>query len=208
MIELLKDKYWSKADAFLLPLTGLKKNKTFNMSSFLFWDEYNIEDYNLILMFKYKDYAAFLEYCKTEIFPILDKKGYLVENFDCEDVSIFVLDMSEWSMDIEMFMKGKYSKFSNEARVLIESFHTYYLKGGDARIYMHIYIGLYPYGVRPPELTDKDSKPFLIEGLNPIEYVAKNYGLPLDELKKTGELAGIYEIEKETLALNCHVDMT
>ena len=94
MINVLKKENWS--DAFLLPLTGLKKDNDFEMRSHLFWNQYNIHDYKLILTFSCDDYAGLMKYCNSHVFRTLDKKGYLLENYDIQGRCIFILDMSEW----------------------------------------------------------------------------------------------------------------
>jgi hypothetical protein len=58
------------------------------------------------------------------VFPILDKKGYVIENYDSIGRSIFVLDMSEWALDIEQFLQSRYSQLSREGKECIEDFHN------------------------------------------------------------------------------------
>src|SRR5262245_46397191 len=106
MIEVLKSTYWSKSQAFLLPLTGLSKTLQYPVKSYLFWDEYSIDNYQLILHWEYEDYDEFLSYCRKHVFPVLDKKGCLTEVFDGDGGSVFIVDISEWALDVEMFMKG------------------------------------------------------------------------------------------------------
>lgn len=183
MVNLLRKENWS--DAFLLPLTGLKKDNNFEMRSHLFWNEYNINDYKLILTFCCTDYSDLLQYCKTYVFPMLDKKGYLLENYDVDSTSIFILDMSEWAKDIEMFILGKYSKFSKEAKDLIERYHTF----KKDKILVHIYAALYP-----------NLKMDILDKRTPIEYAAAEYGLNYDDMKKIGEIGSIFDSIKETLS--------
>ena len=180
--DLLKQENWG--DAFLLPLTGLKKDPSFEMRSHLFWDEYNINDYKLILTFTSDDVERLNTYCSSKIFPILDKKGYLLESYDIGNKSIFILDMSEWAKDIEMFIMGKYSKFSKDAKILIEKYHTY----NKVKIPIHIYAAL-----RPNEKME------FLDNKTPLEYVSMTYGLDLDLLKSVGETGTLFMKEKETL---------
>lgn len=194
MIQILKEKYFSKADAFILPLTGLGSTKIFKMKSYLFWEDYSIEDYSLILTYRYDDKNEFIKYFRTVICPILDKGGYLVESYDYEGMTVLVLDLSEWTFSIEMFLKGKYSKMSKAAKDKIEVFHTYYVKD-EKKTAIHIYAALYPKEKVDPEKGD------ILGKLTPIEYVAKNYGLPLPELQTLGELCTIYNITAETLTI-------
>lgn len=185
IVEILKRKYWSKSDSFLLPLTGLKKS-TLLIKSYLFWDKYSIEDYNLILTLENSDdYDRSLQ-CK-QIFPILDKNGYLIETHDEDDKTIFVLDISEWALDIEMFLKGKYSKFSKDAKELIEQYHKF--NGNNIPIYI--------YSVIYPNLKIK-----LLDNMTSIEYIAKNYELDLEEMNKIGEVGTVYDTMAESLVLD------
>lgn len=184
MVNVLKTEYWSRADSFLLPLTGLKKDGPFEMESYLFWNDYSIQDYRLIVSFSYEDYDKFMTYCRDAVFPSLDKKGYLVETHDIRDRSIFILDISEWALDIEMFLEGKYSKLSREAKEKIEEHHTF----NKNKIPIHIYSVLYP-----------NMKMKLLDNKSPIEYVAENYGISLVELEKIGEIGSLYDEMTETL---------
>ena len=184
MIELLKKENWS--DAFLLPLTGLKKDKRFEMRSHLFWNEYNIHDYKLILTFSCDDYDDMLDYCRKEVFPILDKKGYLMENYDIQGRSIFILDVAEWSKDIEMFILGKYSLFSERAKHAILRYHI--IPGTKEDVPIHIYACLYP--------TTAMS---VLGNKSAIEYACSEYGFDYDEMKRIGEIGSIYDKMRETL---------
>lgn len=186
MVEVLKKEYWSKSQVFLLPLTGLTKSQKYDIKSYLYWNDYSIENYNLILRFRYTSYEEFLKYAKRVIFPTLDKNGYLIETHDFDNETVMVLDMSEWARDIEMFLLGKYSRMSGDAKDIIMEFHTFYEKG--YKIMIEISAALNP----------NDKFP-LLGNMTAIEYVAEQYELNLEELKKIGELGGIYDKDKETL---------
>lgn len=187
MIEILKKDYWSKAEMFILPLTGLSKSSKYVPEAFLFWDEYSIENFQLILKYSYgTDYEDFTNYCRKTIFPFLDKKGYLVECYDGEGETVFILDISEWALDIELFLKGKYSKLSRDAKDVIIDFHTFYNKGAKV----------------PPEvlaILEPNTKYKILDSMSGFEYVAENYGIDLKGLMEVGELASLYDREKETL---------
>lgn len=183
MIELIKE-YSSKADMFLLPLTGLTKNEKYEVSSYLFWKDYTIDNYQLILSFSYDNYNEFIAHCRKYTFPILDRNGYLVESYDIAGRSIFILDMSEWALDIQMFLEGKYSKFSKEAKGLIEEFH----RKNKTQIPIQVYGPLYP-----------TMKMGLLDGRTPIEYVAENYGFNKERMIKIGEVGGLYDQMSETM---------
>lgn len=193
MEDIIKKTYWSKSEAFLLPLTGLTKGQRYDMNSYLFWDKYSIEDYYLILKFTYDNYHEFLTYCKKIILPTLDKNGYVIESHDFDNETVFILNISEWALDIEMFLTGKYSKFSVEAKKMIRAYHTYYDNGPKQELYIR--------GVLDPNLKISN-----LENKTPIEYVCQDstYGFELSEMQKIGELASLYDKEKETLTgLTC-----
>lgn len=188
MIEVLSKEYWSKSEAFLLPLTGLQRSHKYSIKTYLFWEKYSIEDYHIIVEFTYNNYDEFVGYCQKVIFPILDKSGYCIESHDFEGKSIFVLDIAEWASDIEMFLKGKYSRISDNAKEKIREYHTFYDKG--AKLLIEIAAALEPNYKFP-----------ILDGKTAIEYVAENYNLNIQDLQKIGELGSIYNKEKETLKI-------
>lgn len=188
MIEVLKSTYWSKSQALLLPLTGLAKNLKYPVESFLFWEDYSIERYQLILKFTYTNYREFLKYCKDYIFPTLNENGGLLTDvFDGDGGSVFIVDIGEWALDVEMFLKGKYSRLSKDAKDTIDEYHKYF-EGGKNRVPDEIHGTL-----------DPTTKYKFYGGLSAIEYVAENYGLDLSDLTKIGELADKYDTKAETL---------
>jgi hypothetical protein len=189
MVEILKKEYWSKSEAFLLPLTGLAKTHKYKLKTFLFWNDFSIEDYKLILKFTWDDYEEFVHYCRRVVFPVLDRNGYLIESHDFDKETVIILDISEWALDIEMFLKGKYSKMSKDAKDTITEFHTFYDKG--PKIMIEISASLEP-----------NAKYHMLDGLTAIEYVADKYGFNLTDLKAGGELGGVYNKDKETLIIN------
>jgi hypothetical protein len=187
-IDILKTEYWSKSQAFLLPLTGISRTQKYPVETFLFWDDYSIENYNLMVKFTYDDYDKFVDYCRKVIFPTWDKNGYTVESYDFGKETVFVLDISEWALDVQMFLAGKYSKLGKDAKEIIQEYHVFFSKG-KPQIEIEIAATLDPY--RKHEILD---------GMNSIEYVSDYYGLPLPELQKLGEIGSIYNKEKETLS--------
>lgn len=187
MVEILKSGYWSKSYAFLLPLTGISRTQKYPMTTYLFWEDYSIENYNLMVKFTYDNYGEFVEYCRKVIFPIWDRNGYIVESHDFDKATVFILDISEWASDIQMFLVGKYSRMSRDAKDTIQEFHIFYNKG-EAQLEIEIAATLDP-------LKKHD----ILEGMNSLEYVAEYYGLPLPELQKLGEIGGIYNRKEESL---------
>lgn len=192
MIHVLKKvpegTYWSKSQNFLLPLTGLKKTLKYPIKTYLFWDDYSIENYQIMVVFYYDNYDEFVEYCRKRVFPILDKNGYLIESYDFTGFTVFVLDISEWALDIDLFLRGKYSKLSNQAKEAIMGYHTYYDK--DDSIHISIHAPLFPLDKYP-----------ILNGMTAIDYVAEQYGLNVKDLREVGELASIYDKKGETLKI-------
>jgi hypothetical protein len=87
-----------------------------------------------------------------------------------------------------MFLKGKYSKLSQQAKEKITDFHTFYDRG--AKILIEIAAALDPLHRFP-----------MLGGPTAMEYVADSYGLSLEEMRKVGELGSIYDKKEETLEL-------
>lgn len=196
MINVLRKEYWNRADAFLTPLTGLRKDERFDPKSFLFWNDNTIHDYKLTISYNNEDPDQCLAFCKKHVFPILDRNNYLLENYDVKGRTIFVLDISDWAVDIQHFLNGKYSKFSKQAKDMIENYHTF----AKDKIPIHIYAVLYPN--TPMEMLGS------ISGIRerrdwytPIEYICRpdTYDLDYDVIKKIGEIGTLYSVETESL---------
>lgn len=197
MINIIKSTYWSKSEAFLIPLTGLTKAQRYEMKSYLYWDKYTIDNNHLILTFTYMNYDDFLQYCNKIIFPTLDKSGYLLESHDFEGKTVFILDISEWTLDIQMFLEGKYSKMSVEAKKKIRAYHTYYDNGPQQEIYIKAAL-------------DPNTKMSALDHKSPIQYICQEetYGFDLTEMLKIGEVASKYDEVEETLTgLLCQNDI-
>src|SRR3954464_1401080 len=109
--ELLKKEYWSKSKFFLLPLTGIKKTKDFKVKSYIRWDDYSINEYNLIVKFIYgHKFDQFEEYMRENLSTSNKSKAFVTEIYDYEGFSVLIFDISEWASDINKFIKGRYSK--------------------------------------------------------------------------------------------------
>lgn len=170
--SLLQKTYIQKSLLFLLPLTGIKRDRYFKVtntylaSSNLISKEYyengiSVEDQILIVTFsnqyKQKDRemydqlsSKFKEIAKKEdIKPKWD--DYEIElmsnpNFlafhEASDEYIYTYDMSNWSADWNNFVNGKYSKFSEDAKSSIIDYRWTALTPV-AQKKLHYY--LYPY---------------------------------------------------------------
>lgn len=194
MIEVWKKEYWSKSSAFLLPLTGLKKKTDFDIQSYLFWENYSIENYFLTVKVEYGHrYNEFVEFLNLYVFE--KKKGFITESFDYEGFSILIFDLSEWGFDIEQFLIGKYSKMSEEAKIAIQNYHSF-IKDGKRVIAITISSCLSPH-----------EKVKALGNKTPLEYVITNYDVDAKVMTELGELCSLYDNSKETLVLVGQNDM-
>jgi hypothetical protein len=184
MIELLQKEYFSKADTFLLPLTGIKKTESVKIESFLFWREYSIEDYKLTVCIEDYD-EAFMESFMQQI----DENSHVTECFTSGSRTIFIVDISEWAQDIELFLIGKYSKLSDAAKKRIIKYHTF--DGNSIKLWIKAIL-------KPDEPRD------LLDGMTPIQYVCHHYEFDEDEMNRIGEIGPVYKADKETLLTDYH----
>lgn len=184
MIEVIKKDYWSRSDAFLLPLTGIPRIPTVDIRSYLFWQDYSIHDYKLTVTVEHSDQFFLRRVCEERIYPGLEKNGIILEAHHEGDKEIYIVDVSQKADDVELFLKGKYSKISKESKELIEKYH---MSDGD-KISIYIYAVIHPF----KNLS-------LLGNKSSIEYVAENYGFDYEELMKIGELGSVYKEKNETL---------
>lgn len=195
MIEIFKKEYWSKSKAFLLPLTGIKKTDDFDITTYVKWGDYSIDNYQLVVKVEYGHrYPEFQEYLKENV--LAHRDAFAREVYDFEGFSVLIFDLSEWSQDVEKFIQGQYSKMSLTAKKVIQDFHIF----GNNQINITIWACLFPLSRDP-----------LIEDMTAVDYVIEHYILgknpkPADHetasfLRKSGELCSLCQFEKETLEL-------
>lgn len=187
-MDIFEKEYTSVADTFLLPLTGLPKDTEILPKAYMFWRDYSIEGYQLILVYEYENLELLRKFLVEEVFPVLDRKGYILENYDIRGRCILVLDIAEWALDIELCLDGKYSKLSKEAKTKIELFHNKNKGSGAPLLPTSVYAALYP----NKAVSAWSSR-------TALEVVAEEYGLDLEELQKSGELGIKYDRMAETL---------
>lgn len=201
-VDVLLNSYWSKSDAFLLPFTGMKKVEEFDVGAFMFWENYTIEDYKLIVKIEYGcRYDEFETYLKERL---LVESNKVIQVYPYEGFSIFIFDIADWYEDIETLLNGKYSMFTRKAKDTIERYHMYY-EDGKPQVDINIFTCLYP-----------NSKESVLDGMTAIDYVIKNYimvGTPskLDLetakiMKSGGQVCSIYDKKEETLVLDRQLD--
>lgn len=187
-MDIFEKEYTSVADTFLLPLTGLPRNMDFPYKAYMFWRDYSIDDYKLILVYDYENVEKLKEFLLVEVFPVLDKNGYLMENYDIQGRCVLVLDISEWALDIELCLEGRYSKLSKEAKTKIEMFHNTVRNFPPAKLPPSIFAALYP----NKAVSSWNHK-------TAIEMASEEYGIDLAYLQRIGELGIKYAKVSETL---------
>lgn len=177
-VDLITREYRSKSDLFLLPLTGLPKNS--DIKSYMFWEDYSIDNFQLILEIKNMLNKI------PDIIQILDKNAPIIECYEDNKVMYFVVDLSEWALDIELILAGKYSKMSKAAKKTCENFHSLH---GRNPIRASIYGIMYP----NTELEVLGNK-------TPLEYLVTHYKIDEETVMKIGEIGSLYDKMAETLS--------
>lgn len=183
-IELLKTTYFSKADTFLYPLCGHSKvenSDDLEIESFLFWKNFSVYDYKLIVSISGENSENYI----NQIFlPKICKTTKVSMYFTSAQKNIFIIDMSEWMLDIEMFIEGKYSKLSREAKNRIVKYHT------DEKGEIKLWISSILTPDKPRDLLNK---------MTPLKYVSLYYEFDEEEMLKIGEIGPKFDTFQETL---------
>ena len=176
-MSLIYTDYFQKSNVFLYPLLGIgRKAKYVPLQTYACWDSvYSPEDCKLILEYKTKQTKEFKDFAKK----YLDNH---VMYHDFVELSkekvIYIFDLSKaYKPDHKRFMKGKYSQFSLNAKILIIDFFGEADKAGE---YIHTF------------LTPDES----------FELYANYFKVDKELLESIGELCSKPDIEKETLVDN------
>lgn len=204
-LGLLRSRYWSHAQDLLLPITGIR-DTSYALKSFLYWEDYSVEECQLILCFEYEHYEPFLMHFQTKVLPEIDRRSYVTESFDFPGKTVVIVDISDWAKDIALFMEGKYSKFSATVKDMIRDFHTEKIPILDAegKPDFKLAIPIDILAIIHPDEHRYEFQDLLRDGahvLTPIEYMAKHYDFPLKALREGGELGSVFDKEKETLTI-------
>lgn len=195
-MEIFRSAYKSMADTLLLPLTGIPKDSRLTVGSFLFWRDYSIFEYNIIITIDFDESISEIKRkLDTIIIPALDKNAPIREVYEIGKRLILVLDMSYWMSDINHFLNGKYSKISDKAKAIIKNYHS----DNNGVIGHFLWCILYP-----------NKKSSFLGDKTPIEYASQEYGFDYYELSKVGEIGNKYDKTAETLFTEvdelCHID--
>lgn len=195
MSYIIKNNYKSKN--LLFPFLGIKKNSfitSIDYSTYLYTDciDENIDNYLFLLLyhcnFESKEYKKFIE---KEIYS----NKNLSNCYHTNKGELFIFNFFDRRETIDLFLKGRYSKFNEEEKKIILNYYNtpnikraYDLTKNNTPQAPH-HVILYPeyyYELVAKELYEEKD---IIKG---VEYLRKySYG--------TGELWGVFDIEKETL---------
>ena len=168
--------YFQKSKVFLYPLLSIKKGIRYvPIETYVAWkDLYKPGECKFLCLYTAEDDA---DYKKFEMNYLtchkLFEEYYKLE----EGVHLYVYDFSQFKRDLEMFRKGKYSKFSVKAKDKISNFFG---DVGTISEYIQSYI-------------------------NPEEYhdlYAEHLGVSLDTIEQVYELCSKPDMDKETLEIN------
>jgi hypothetical protein len=173
MITTLYDKYFQKSKVFLFPLLELPKSSLIaSVQTYIAWEN-NIrqEDCKLICVFSDITSTYFEAYEENYInlSPLL-----LTKHDGKDNKRVCIFDLSDFSIDIKHFLKGKYSYLSDNAKMLIKRY----------------------YGSTSTEFAYVDTF------INPKEYTkiySELLGVTEETLRQVGELCDPYDINKEFL---------
>lgn len=115
----LSTKYFQKSYHLLLPFTGIPREGTFKPSnSYLYSVDEQIDDINscyLIVTYKKTDNPLYKQYEKNVLLTCDNLVSCYISNQDY----IYIFNIVEWADEIHSFLQGKYSNFSDKAKLVI-----------------------------------------------------------------------------------------
>jgi len=115
--------YFQKSRVFLYPLLDLKKGLAYvPKQTYIAMDNvHSFDDYKFLCEYKVKMCDSFDKFCKRYIrnHPKFDEYIDLGDN-----KHLFVFDFSGYKSDFNKFLKGKYSQFSLNSKVIIIDFFS------------------------------------------------------------------------------------
>lgn len=165
--------YFQKSKVFLYPLLDIKKGEKYvPAETYIGWDTLYIPgDYKFICIYNCK---RTVKYKLFEDHAIKQNKHF-ESHFELEPgKQLYVFDYSDYKHDYDMFIKGKYSKFSIKTK---DKIIKYFGKIGKTSNYIKSF--LYPEDYH--------------------EEYAEALEVPIDSIKDVYEVCSIPNMEKETL---------
>jgi hypothetical protein len=168
-----------KSKNLLFPLLGITKSKkeaTFEpVNTYLHWED--------ICGIDCLELAALYD-CSNSLFSTFEDNHILPKNplgvHDFQGFRMYIFDLSQYHEDVNNFIQGKYSKFSDKSKAKIMFYH------GDSAM-------------------DRSKMPMLGHDFKIIFYpnhyfkaASQELGVPISYLVEVGELLSVYDKEEET----------
>jgi len=168
--------YFQKSKVFLYPLLQIRKGVQYvPIETYLSWDDkYHIKDCKFICLYSAKDDEKFKRFEQVYL-----TKNKLFEEYykPEEDLHLYVYDYSKFKHDLDMFILGKYSKFTLKTKEKISNFFG---DVGTIADYIQSYINP--------------------EGFH--ELYAEHLGVPLNTIEQVYELCSKPDLDKENLKIS------
>jgi hypothetical protein len=122
MIEKYPD-YFQKSKFFLYPLLCLdKKMEFFPETTFLTFSDEDITPGKIICQFKIIDSPKFRNFERLHVIP---SKYFICKSVCTNDEYVFYTFINDdYLYDYDLFLKGEYSQFTNEAKTVILKFYN------------------------------------------------------------------------------------
>ena len=122
MIKDMYRKYFQKSYTFLYPLLGFKRTKDPRpLQVYLHWpEEFPDEERKLVCIYQKEDTDQWTNFEKNKLMThsMLD---YVVPL--CDGRIAYIFDMNPVTNDYNLFLQGKYSKFSNNAKMHMSDYY-------------------------------------------------------------------------------------
>lgn len=214
-MSLLQKAYIQKSRIFLLPLTGMRKDKiyrpinTYIASPTLVSTDYpnglTIQDETLILTYS-KEYEMneinsvnklklsnpINNWEKFETDVLMSNRNF-TGFYESQDEYIYTFDLSDWSSDWTNFINGSYSKFSADAKKKIIDFRWKSLREDEQK---KLYCYLYPF-------QEECIRSFARE----LSTERKDFQKNVELLKEAKELCSKPNLDLETYIYDNKVDI-
>lgn len=175
MITSLYNRYFQKSRSFLFPALGISKINTPPTQTFLSLDDMiKPTDRKLVCLFEHSETLKYEEFENTLLYG---NNLYCDSHVVPGQSSLYIFNFDEHREDWDRFLKGQYSKFSPEFKLVIKNY----------------------YGESTPEYAYIDTYLF------PEKYFdlySTLLDVNLSIIKTTGELCNKYDEEKEKLILS------
>lgn len=202
--SLLQKTYIQKSRLFLLPLTGMTKNKHFSPTNtyisapdlisseypegigfideiliVAYSKEYKIRQDNILSQVQANFKNISIEETGWERYEsVIISNRRFISVHETDDEFLYTFDFSDWHNDWNLFIKGRYTLISSKAKQIIKDYQWTALKPVEQKkLYCYLYSN---------------------EDLSCFEDFADDLGYPVEELKQVRELCSKPDLRLET----------